>query len=533
MNTAYDQVPYLSYAYPDSHPDHIAVVARLMGMTPPPVEHCRVLEIGCASGGNLIPMAYGLPNSEFLGVDLSKVQISAGQEVIRKLELKNIHLEVMDIMDLAGGTEKFDYIIAHGVYSWVPDLVRMKLMEIIAHNLSENGAAFVSFNAYPGWHNQEIVRDMLRYHVRNTADPKEKVDRARAWLRFMANNIQPDETHFNDFIKLFEKKVNRDEEGAGGIHDSFLLHDHLEESNHPVYFYEFMEQAQQAGLQYVGDSEFETMMVEHLPAEVAKTLEAASTSSIELEQYMDFWKNRSFRRSILCHQKNTLSRLVSPSTIKDFYCISNAASADANVDYYGDGEVVFHAVDGAKMSLTIPIVKTAFQILNEKSPRMVSFWELLKMSQARLHSVDDGKHSQQQYSDEDLLASGLLKAFSYSSSLVDFSTCGLSGVDGLSVRPRASRLARLQALEGSMVVNLRHRQVNLDEVNRLLIGYLDGERDLPSVIRLFLDGPVAQGKVDMQMEGLGALDFPAVRGKLVEIIAQRLYELAYLGLMEA
>ena len=90
--SVYDQVPYPSLSYSQSHPDRLATVATLLGMSPTPVNRCRVLELGCASGGNLIPMAYGLPESDFVGIDNSARQIAEGQAMVKTLGLKNVTL---------------------------------------------------------------------------------------------------------------------------------------------------------------------------------------------------------------------------------------------------------------------------------------------------------------------------------------------------------------------------------------------------------------------------------------------------------
>jgi len=96
-------------------------------MIPAPVTKCRVLELGCASGGNLIPMAFNLPESEFIGVDFSAKEVEMGNKIIKDLNLKNIRLEQLSIMDIDETFGKFDYIICHDVYSSVPVLFSIKL----------------------------------------------------------------------------------------------------------------------------------------------------------------------------------------------------------------------------------------------------------------------------------------------------------------------------------------------------------------------------------------------------------------------
>src|SRR6267142_1438469 len=158
--TSYDEVPYDSKAFSETHPDRLATVATLFGMQPADVEHCRVLELGCADGSNLIPMAVGLPESAFAGIDLSPRQVGDGQATIATLGLKNVTLRVGSILDVGADEGIFDYIVCHGVYSWVPPEVQNRILTICNRNLAPNGVAYVSYNTYPGWHVRGMVRDL-------------------------------------------------------------------------------------------------------------------------------------------------------------------------------------------------------------------------------------------------------------------------------------------------------------------------------------------------------------------------------------
>jgi len=143
-DNAYDRVPYNSQPASQTHPDHLAALATLFGLSPAPVEKCRVLELGCGNGANLIPMALTFPGSRFAGVDLAGVPIAAAQALAVELGLENIVFQQLDIMDLDPGFGEFDYIVAHGVYSWVPPAVRDKLMAICRANLAPNGVSLLS-----------------------------------------------------------------------------------------------------------------------------------------------------------------------------------------------------------------------------------------------------------------------------------------------------------------------------------------------------------------------------------------------------
>src|SRR5262249_35555116 len=173
--TSYEELPYTRNPFYSTHPDCLAAVALLHGLQPPPVTCCRVLELGCASAGNLAPMAQGLPDSQFVGIDLSPRQIAQGQELVAAAGLQNIELHALSILDVNASLGPFDYIISHGVYSWVPPVVQDKILQICADHLTPNGLAYVSYNTYPGWHLRGMVRDMLGFHVRRFSETKTRV----------------------------------------------------------------------------------------------------------------------------------------------------------------------------------------------------------------------------------------------------------------------------------------------------------------------------------------------------------------------
>ena len=120
MATAYDEIQYVSFPYQQSHPDRLSAVAKLLGIDAPKIETARVLELGCAAGNNLILMAENMPQGKFLGIDYSEPQAARGKKLIEELKLKNIEIRHANIMDFGAKEGQFDYIIVHGIFSWVP-----------------------------------------------------------------------------------------------------------------------------------------------------------------------------------------------------------------------------------------------------------------------------------------------------------------------------------------------------------------------------------------------------------------------------
>jgi SAM-dependent methyltransferase len=301
LNT-YDDVLYPGYPFPQAHPDRLAPLATLFGMKPARIEAARVLEIGCGDGANLIPMALSLPESSFVGVDLAARPIAKGQAMAKALGLGNVTLEQLDILALSSAFGEFDYVIAHGLYSWVPAAVRDKLMAICKANLAPDGVAYVSYNTYPGGHLREMLREMMLFHIRDIREPVERIGQGRAMVRFLAEaESGPD---------LYKTILASLDQEIGRLSDGSLFHDHLAEVNSPIYFNQFINHARRHGLQYLAEADFFDMQYQTFAPEISETLRRiADEDIVACEQYLDFLTCRRFRQTLLCHEQVAIARL--------------------------------------------------------------------------------------------------------------------------------------------------------------------------------------------------------------------------------
>jgi methyltransferase-like protein/protein-L-isoaspartate O-methyltransferase len=549
---SYDQTPYPSLSYSQSHPDRLATVATLLGMSPTAVERCRVLELGCASGGNLIPMGYGLPGSQFVGVDISARQIAEGQTAVTTLGLRNVTLRHMDILEAGADLGKFDYIIAHGVYSWVPPAVQNKVLSICQQNLAANGVAYVSYNTYPGWHMINIVRDLMLYHTREVADPEQRATQARAVLDLIAGAGLPDDSAYGSFVKMYAQFLGGKLEDARPRQDALLLHDEMEEVNEPVYFHEFAERAAHHGLQHLGDAEFHTMAGSRgsMPPEAVQVVGKIARSFVEAEQYMDFAKNRTFRQTLLCHEDVTLNRTLKPDRVAGLYAASRARPAGPDAaESPGEAEpnvrsvsvVRFRGSDGTTLSIDHPASKAALLYLAEMWPKVVPFDALLAEARARVTTQSPeakGRETEPPTAgadarlDAQVLGANLLMAYSYSDKLAELHAYVPPVASEAGDRPMASRVARFQAShDNDRVTNLRHERVSLDEADRHLLRYLDGSHDRGELVDLLLAGPVAKGILVVREDGKPVKDSGRVRHLLAEGLDKKLGWLASASLL--
>src|SRR5262245_60447416 len=246
-STAYDAVPYASKAFAQTHPDRLATLATLFGLSPAPAGRCRVLEVGCGDGGNLLPLAFALPGSTFVGVDLAGRAIAQAADEARALGLANVELHCADLMEWTPPAGPFDHVIAHGFFSWVPEVVRLRLLELCRERLAPHGVAFVSYNALPGCHVRAMLREMMLHHVRHVSEPALKISQAKALLRLLVAGQAGEE-----YAALLRKEAQRLLDGKS---DHALFHDDLGEINRPFYFHEFAALAARHGLQYLAEAD--------------------------------------------------------------------------------------------------------------------------------------------------------------------------------------------------------------------------------------------------------------------------------------
>jgi 2-polyprenyl-3-methyl-5-hydroxy-6-metoxy-1,4-benzoquinol methylase len=313
-HVSYDEVPYDGGLIEETHPDHLAAIGRLFGMSPVPIETCRVLEIGCASGGNLVPMAFSLPGATFTGIDPANVQLEAARAYARRLGVENVTFVHADIREFVNTAERFDFIICHGVFSWVPDDVKEAILAACGRLLAPQGIAFVSYNTLPGFYGRAPIRDAMRFHASHFPETSERISQARAFLEFL-NSATQQFASGSGILSTYSELVGHEYSLLRGSQDSYIAHEHLEAENTPYYFDQFAEMLQGRGLQYLGDSQFDSMLVQNLPSEVAEAINQIAANQISLEQYRDFVVNRSFRKSLLCREDVRLERNISVEAI--------------------------------------------------------------------------------------------------------------------------------------------------------------------------------------------------------------------------
>jgi SAM-dependent methyltransferase len=460
----------------------------LFGLDPAPVESCRVLELGCGDGGNLVPMALALPEAGFAGVDAAPGAIARGTELIEALGLRNATLHAQSIEHYEPQAAGYDYVIAHGVYSWVAPPVRDRLLATCRRALAEHGVAYVSYNALPGGRVREALRDMLLFHTAGIAEPGERVAQARALLRFLLEGLPAE----HDFAAVMRRQA----EGLLARGDASLLHDDLAEVNEPVYFHELVAHAARHGLQYLAEADFFEMQTGVVSGPAAEALLGVE-DPIRREQYLDFLKGRMFRQTLLCRAEHELDRSPRPAVVERL-AVSTPARPRGGPD--ADGTVTFEGPTGSTLATGHPLVREALERVGGAWPAAVWVRELLAADASA--------------ADREALCDALLRCFAANLAQLHVHPPALTTTPG--ERPEASALARHQARAVDMVTNLRHVSVRIeDDLGRELVTLLDGTRDraaLVAELARFLRARGDQRSVsdlrdglDRSLQGLAAL----------------------------
>jgi len=507
MSFAYNEVQYDSHPYRLSHPERLYTLARLFGLKPEHFTHARILELGCASGGNIIPVAYNFPDCEIIGIDLSDKQIEAGNRLVAALNLSNIKLLTMSILELEPSLGKFDYIICHGIYSWVPEPVRNKILNIFRDHLAPQGVAYISYNAYPGWNMVHSIREMMLFHTQNCANPQEQATQSRWFLEFLANGLKDEGSAYAEFLghewALLQKQP-----------DSYLLHDHLEEVNFPAYFATFMKQANANNLDYLADAKLYTMFAGNFPEKTAKILGEIS-NIVRNGQYMDFIRNQRFRTILLCPNTVKINRQITTEQVETFYIHYMASPVNTNLssmEILSDTYPLTFPGSGITLTVKSPISKIAMILLQSYNQFPILYTDFINELQAKLaeYNIHQTLEFIKHHINHELNLIRLVFG-----GIIDLSSQAGLYLNYCSEMPKVTRLVQEQAKLRDLITNQRHEVIRLNDFERSLVQFLDGQTTKDAIVQAVIK-KIKQGALQLSTD---LLDLSANE----QIIAQKVH----------
>jgi len=441
MATAYDDIPYANLPFAQTRPAVLATVATLHGLTPPDPRYARVLELGCGAGANLAGIAVADPGVRAVGVDLAPTAVEVAQATAAAGGFANVRFDVGDVLALtAGELGEFDYVIVHGLYAWAPPPVREAVLASCRSHLAPDGIAYLSYTAHPGGHMRQMLREMSQWHARGVEEPLARADRARGLFTLL------DQLGASEGPSFYAGVVGEDVHALATAPDSMLVHDLLGPTYAPVWFTDFAAAIARHGLAYVGDASLESSREPSWsPAVAAFVQEAAGGDRVAREQYFDLLVMRRFRSSLVCHADRVPSPRVDAAAVQRMLIAADGDGApDAIRAALGD--------DGP-----VP-----FATLRERLGAPAG-----ELAEALVQGFDAGA--------------------------IEFHAVVPPAARAPGSHPRASGLARSQAVPGSLVTTLLNQVVRIsDEPTGALLRLLDGTRDRAAILAAFpgpLDAP--------------------------------------------
>ena len=445
LKAAYDAFLYVGRPCATGHPERLATLAALLGLEAPDPATARVLDVGCGDGGNLVPMAAALPRGSFTGIDLSPRSIDEAREFARDLALDNIVFHAADLRDLPAEAGTFDYIVAHGFYSWVPAPVRAALFETIRARLAPRGIAFISHNVLPGCALRRMVWDVLNPHVAGIEDPLARIAEARAMAARMADAmaVQPG---FAATLALEYREI-ADRPGFA------VLHDDLAPVNYPVLLRDIVAEGRANGLAWLGDAD----LFRHAAPAFGDTMNAwlASADRMTREHVIDHLRLRRYRESLFVHGEIPVGAAPDAQRLATMH----VAATNTTVER--------HASADTRTPATLQ--RALLDLLVEAHPGSVPVADLVAWIAG--HSGAGSPLAQPEQ------AHLLLLNAAYAGVLVPLAAPSRT-VTTPGERPVAFAPARWQAPRHDFVVSLRHDGVALaDPVMRRLVPLLDGTHD--------------------------------------------------------
>ncbi len=467
----YEEVAYPGAPHPDARPSRIAAIAALFGFEVASPLRCRVLEIGGGDGSALIPLALEAPQATFYGFDLSQSAVERGQARIRELGLSNITLAQGDITTFEA-VEPFDYIIAHGVFSWVPPEVQEQLLGLCQRLLAPHGLAYLTYATYPGCHQREMVRNLMLFHAARLPPGHDVVAEGVEWARFVAQHHTGPEVH-GKAIEHELARIQRD-----GL--NYARHDDFSENHSPLYFGELVHHARAQGLEFFAEGLFFYFDDPRQSPEVTSRVDQLSAGDpIIREQYLDFLRGRAFRQTLFCRADAAPPRDWQLDRMLGLCAAARLVPQALTLALGAVETEEFTSHAGVSLKADSPLVRFALRELANRWPAALPIAELLQQAEAALPPLAEADRVAQR----ELLLRRLLRAAALK--IVELDVAPPAFDRGLAEKPRAGRLARLEAQHGLLVTNIWQHRVNLeDEPTRYLVSLLDGSRDQKTLARL-------------------------------------------------
>ena len=491
--STYDEVPYACEPIPCTTPEQLALASLLHGGPCPRIEGARVLEIGCGNAANLLPLAFFRPDCEFVGVDASARQVDDARGSAARLGLSNVTLCAADVRDIGASLGRFDYIVAHGVMSWVADEVRDAIFAICRSQLVPEGLVYLSFNTFPGW----LIRGVVRRLLLRPRGPGESLvqlaEACRQRARALRGAVEDAE---HPYAQLFARELSIVDRAG----ESSLVHDYLAPHNRAYWFRDFAGLASGFGLHYLTEASH-TQPDYRVPAQILEAAQKLESDPRDVEQLIDVLWYRQHRAALFCRE-GMQAAVPSHEVVFERVTISAGCRPTSDeLDLAPGVEESFIGLLEPNVTTTSddPFEKAALTALAERWPLGLGFGELVAQARRRVRKsgLDD-----QGARPEAGLRAGLVDL--HAMGQAELRLRAVPAPSAVSKRPRLAPLTQWEVERRSLFTTPTHRRMSLTLTDRLILERLTGE-STPSEI----EASVLEA---LRKISAGSSDWPEMRG---------------------
>lgn len=509
---------YAGGALAASHPDVLRLVAARCGIAAAPAASARVLEIGCGEAANLLPIAFRLEGTTCVGLDASAKLLDVAREARDRLGVDNlelVHARLEDVDPATLGT--FDYVICHGVLSWVAPDVQAALWRLVTATLDPSGVALVSFNCTPGWAVRDQIRHAILEHTRD-APVEEHLERTRELLSVFARSPAA----FTPYAALLAEESRRLLMSPPG----YIAHEYLVPSLRSFRYGEILDASASAGLRplvELGRALPDRRMEEELLDGLRESLDDERQAQ-ELCETMLF---RAFRLMTFAHAEAPAEGAEPARLATELHWTGRLTPEQRRLSLDPGMSESFIAAEGENVASADPLLKGALLELGREWPATLSWGALTERLTAllELRRVPAEHAAPARF---EAMAKDLLELWRLGYLLARSSPW--TAVTA-SETPRVSPLTRWEAERGGNVTGPFHQTLVLDPLARGLARVMDGSRDAAALMTE-ARALVERGDVVVRDDEGVALTAEAVDPSLPDLLQHAVTSLAEAGLLE-
>ncbi|HEX4172114.1 MAG TPA: class I SAM-dependent methyltransferase [Acetobacteraceae bacterium] len=289
-------VVYTTNFYREITPAWLATTSLLLGHRAPDLaKPFRYADLGCGNGFTTLIAAAACPHAEVWGFDFNPAHIEFANRLAAASGLTNVRFleSSFAALDTApdGTLPEFDFMVSHGVLSWISPENRRHLIGVVGRRLKPGGLAYLSYNVTTGWSAMVPVRRLMR--MLTMASPERTDVAAPGVLDFIDRLKAAGALFFQANPALESRMADIRKQDA-----RYIAHEYLNQDWHPLMFADIAGEMLEAKCRYIGSATLaENIETVAVPADVAPFLLEARDPVLR-ETLRDLGCAQSFRRDL-------------------------------------------------------------------------------------------------------------------------------------------------------------------------------------------------------------------------------------------